>query len=162
MSLFSTLQISSNSLLSTQVGLQVVGNNIANANTPGYTRQEVVYTPAPTQLIGNLPLGLGVQIKGIIQQTDQFIGERLRAAISDVENTESQKQTYLQLESIVGEIGDTDLSTSLNRFFGSIHDVLNQPEDLAVRNLAGLQGKRLAGEILRLDMRVRQTRKDVN
>lgn len=162
MSLFSSLQISSNSLLATQVGLQVVGNNIANANTPGYTRQEVVYQPAPTQLIGNLPLGLGVQIKGIIQQTDQFIGERLRAAISDVENTESQKQTFLQLESIVGELGDTDLSTSLNRFFGSIHDVLNQPEDLAVRNLAGLQGKRLAEDIVRLDTRVRQVRKDVN
>src|SRR5688500_6935418 len=114
MSLFSTLQVASNALLTTQVGLQVIGNNIANANTPGNTRQDVVYTTAPTQLVGTLPIGLGVQIKGIIQQTDRFINERLRSAISDVENADTQKQTYLRLEAIIGEMSDTDVSTSLN------------------------------------------------
>ncbi len=162
MSLFSTLQVASNALLNTQVGLQVIGNNIANANTPGYTRQEVVYTPAPTQLIGTLPVGLGVQIKGIIQQTDRFINERLRGAISDVENAEAQKQAYLRMEAIVGELSDTDMSSALNRFFSSINDVLNQPEDLATRNLAALQGQRLAQDITRYDSRVRQIRQDVN
>lgn len=162
MSLFSTLQIGANSLLSTQVGLQVIGNNIANANTPGYTRQEVVYTPAATQMIGVMPLGLGVQIKAITQQTDRFINDRLRNAISDVQDTEAQKQTYSQLEAIVGELSDSDLSTSLNRFFSSVHDVLNQPEDLATRNLVGLQGQRLAEDITRFDSRVSQIRQDVN
>lgn len=162
MSLLGTLQLANNALLATQVGLQVIGNNVANANTPGYTRQEVVYAPAPTQLLGTLPLGLGVQIKAIIQKTDRFINERLRGAISDVESTEAQKRTYLQLESIVGELSETDLSTSLNEFFASINDVLNQPQDLAVRNLAALQGQTLAEDIQRLDSRVRQIRKDVN
>jgi flagellar hook-associated protein 1 FlgK len=59
-------------------------------------------------------------------------------------------------------LSETDLSTSLNRFFSSVHDVLNQPEDLATRNLAGLQGERLSQDITRLDSRVRQIRKDVN
>jgi flagellar hook-associated protein 1 FlgK len=162
MSLFSTLQVASNALQTTQVGLQVIGNNIANANTPGYTRQDVVYATAPTQLVGVLPIGLGVQIRGIIQQTDRFINERLRGAISDVENAETQKQTYLRLEAIIGELSDTDVSTSLNRFFSSIHDVLNQPEDLATRNLAALQGRRLAEDLTRYDARIRQIRKDVN
>lgn len=162
MSLFSTLQVASNALQTTQVGLQVIGNNIANANTPGYTRQDVVYATAPTQLVGVLPIGLGVQIRGIIQQTDRFINERLRGAISDVENAETQKQTYLRLEAIIGELSDTDVSTSLNRFFSSIHDVLNQPEDLATRNLAALQGRRLADDLTRYDARIRQIRKDVN
>lgn len=162
MSLFSTLQIAGNSLISASVGLQVVGNNIANANTPGYTRQDAIYIPAATQLVGSLPLGLGVQIQGIIQQTDRFITERLRGATSDVENTESQKQTYLKLEAIIGELSDTDLSSSLDRFFASIHDVLNQPEDLATRNLAGLQGQRLTQDIVRFDKRVRQIREDTN
>ena len=162
MSLFSTLQLASNSLISTQVGLQVIGNNIANANTPGYTRQDVIYVPAATQLVGTLPLGLGVQIQAIIQQTDRFVTERLRGATSDVENPESQKQTYLKLEAIIGELSDTDLSSSLNRFFASIHDVLNQPEDLATRNLAALQGQRLTQDIVRFDERVRQIREDTN
>ena len=49
MSLSGSLQIASNSLRATQIGLQVVGQNISNANTPGYIREEVNYAPAPTQ-----------------------------------------------------------------------------------------------------------------
>ena len=43
MSLFGSIQMGGNTLQAMQVGLQVVGNNIANANTPGYVRQEAVY-----------------------------------------------------------------------------------------------------------------------
>ncbi|MGE3779971.1 MAG: flagellar basal body protein, partial [Pirellulaceae bacterium] len=162
MSLLGTLQIANNSLIAMQVGLQVVGNNIANASTPGYTRQEVIYTPAPTQSIGTLTLGLGVQIEGIIQRTDRFVGERLRSATSDLSNTGTQKQIYLQLESILGELTETDLSSSLNRFFSAINDVVNQPEDPAVRNLAVLQGESLSSDFQRLNARVRQIRSDAN
>jgi flagellar hook-associated protein 1 FlgK len=162
MSLLGSLQIANNSLLATQIGLQVIGNNVANSNTPGYSRQDVVYEPAPIQMVGTLPIGLGVQVRAIIQHTDRFLNERLRGAISDVENTEAQKQSYLQLESIIGELSETDLSSSLSQFFASINDVLNQPEDLAVRNLTRLQAESLAQDIQRLDDRVNQIRIDVN
>ncbi len=49
MSLFGSIQMGGNTLQAMQIGLQVVGNNIANANTPGYVRQEAVYVPAPVQ-----------------------------------------------------------------------------------------------------------------
>ncbi len=39
MSLFSSIQLANNALIASQIGLQVVGNNIANANTPGYIRK---------------------------------------------------------------------------------------------------------------------------
>ena len=46
MSLFGSIQMGGNTLQAMQIGLQVVGNNIANANTPGYVRQEAIYAPA--------------------------------------------------------------------------------------------------------------------
>ena len=162
MSLFGTIQIANNALFAAQVGLQVAGNNISNANTPGYIRQEVVYAPATTQLVGGLPLGLGVKVDGIVQQVDRFLGERLRGAISDLENSATQEDYYLQLESILAELGDTDLSTSLTNFFSSINDILNQPEDISVRNLAVLQGETLLGDIERLASRAQRIRTDVN
>ena len=162
MSLFTTLQIANNALRASQIGIQVAGNNIANANTPGYIRQEVILTPAPTQQVGGLLLGLGVQVQSIVQKIDLFLEERLRGAISDLANGEAQEQTYLQLEALIGELGDTDLSTSLTSFFASIQDILNQPENIAVRNLAALQGRALADDISRLSMRVREVRADVN
>jgi flagellar hook-associated protein 1 FlgK len=162
MSLFSAIQLGNNALRAQQIGLQVTGQNIANANTPGYIREEVVFTPNRTQKIGNLLLGLGVEVTGVIQKIDKFLENRLRLAGSDRASSEAQVQTLSQLEELVGELSETDLSTSLNNFFSSISDVLNQPESASVRNLAVLQGKTLAGDIVRLSNRTRNLRSDVN
>lgn len=162
MSLFSTLQQTSNALNAAQIGLQVTGNNIANVNTPDYLRQRVIYTPAPTQAVGNLRLGLGVQVEAIVQQVDQFLEERLRGSRSDLAKGETQANTYTQLDALIGELSDTDLSTSLNNFFGSINDILNQPEDPGVRNLTILRGETLADDISRLYSRVRQVQTDTD
>jgi len=162
MSLFSSLQQSSNALQAAQIGLQVTGNNIANVNTPDYLRQRVIYTPAPTQAIGNLRLGLGVQVEAVVQQVDHFLEERLRGSRSDLAKGEAQENTYTQLDALIGELSDTDLSTSLNNFFGSINDILNQPEDLGVRNLSILRGETLAADIKRQYERVQQVQLDTN
>ena len=117
MSLLGSLQIANNSLFAQQVGLQVVANNIANANTPGYIQQRAVLTPAPTQLIGRLALGLGVEVDSIVQNVDRFLQDRLRAANGDLANSAEQESAYLELEVMIGELSETDLSTSLNNFF---------------------------------------------
>lgn len=162
MSLFSSLQQANNALQAAQVGLQVTGNNIANVNTPDYLRQRVIYTPAPTQAVGNLRLGLGVKVEAIVQQVDQFLEERLRGSRSDLAKGEAEENTFTQLDALIGELSDTDLSTSLNNFFGSINDILNQPEDLGVRNLTILRGQTLADDISRMYQRVRQVQLDTN
>ncbi len=162
MSLLTSLQLASNSLHAAQIGLQVAGNNIANANTPGYIRQSVELVPAPIQRDGTLPLGLGVQVQAIVQQVDKFLQQRLRGASSDLANGRTQEEAYTQLEAIIGELSDTDLSTSLNNFFGSIQDVLNQPEDISIRNLAVLRAQTLTGDIQRLTGRVRVLAEDAN
>ena len=162
MSLFSSIQLANNALMAAQLGVQVTGNNIANATTPGYIRQNVVLTPAATQRKGDLLLGLGVDVTAVIQQTDKFLEERLRGAVSDLSNGETQEGAYTQLETLLGELSETDLSSMMSRFFGSINDVLNQPESIPVRNLAVLQGQTLASDISRLDSRVRDIREDVN
>lgn len=162
MTLFSTIQTANNALLAAQLGLQVTGNNVANANTPGYLRQRLLLAPAPTQRYGGVLLGLGVQVEGVVQITDRFLEDRLRSAASDLANGEAQENVYVQLETLIGELSDTDLSTALTGFFNSIHDIANQPESASVRNLAVLQGRTLTDDIRRLDARVRTIRQDVN
>lgn len=162
MSLISSIQMSANTLKAQQIGLQVVGQNIANANTPGYIREEVIFKPAPTQRVGGLLLGLGVQVQAVIQKIDKFLEERLRGATSDRRSAEIQQETYLQLEGTVGELTDTDLSTGLSKFSATIQDVLSQPESIAARNLAVLEGETLAQDVSRLSQRVTSLRKDIN
>ncbi len=162
MSLFGSIRLAANTLRANQIALQVVGQNIANANTPGYIREEVVLTPAPTQRYGGLLLGMGVQVSAVIQKIDHFLEERLRGAVSDQANTTTLEQSYAQLEAIIGELSDTDLSTSMNNFFAAINEVLNQPENVSVRNLAVLQGVTLTQDINRMAARTQELRRDVN
>jgi flagellar hook-associated protein 1 FlgK len=143
-----------NTLQAMQIGLHVVGNNIANANTPGFIRERVLYAPAPVQKVGNLTLGNGVEIAGIIQNIDQFVEERLRDVGGDRASSDIQQKVYKDLEAILGELGDTDVSTSLTNFFNGIQEVVDHPEDMALRNLAVEAGKTLATRINTLHRRV--------
>ena len=162
MSLYSSIRLAANTLQANQIGLQVVGQNIANANTPGYIREEVVLAPAPTQRIGKLLLGTGVDVQAVVQKIDTFLEERLRGSVSDRADVEAQESSYLQLESAIGELNDTDVSTLLNGFFSSIAEVLNQPESTAVRQLAVLNGNALTSNINWLAGRVDEIRSGLN
>ncbi len=158
MSLFGSLQVASNTLQAMQVGLQVVGNNIANANTEGFIREKVNYAPAPVMEKGNLIIGLGVQVESITQVLDEYLGEQLRGANQDKIGAEIQNNAYKDLERLIGELTSNDLSTSLTSFFGSIEDTLNATtgDPLSIRNLVVLEGEKLAGEIQRIDDRASQ------
>src|SRR6266550_5989995 len=84
MSLLGTIQLSGNALNAASLGLQVTGNNIANANTPDYIRQRLVQSTQPGYPLGGLIVGLGVRIDGVQQIIDKFLDERMRGATSDV------------------------------------------------------------------------------
>ena len=162
MTLYSTLRMSANTLQANQIGMQVISQNIANANTEGYLREEIVYSPAPTQEYGGLLLGLGVEVEAIVQKVDYFLEDRLRSATSDLSESEVVEGTYAELEGILNELEDSDLSTALNDFFASISEILNQPESVSVRNLAVLEGESFAQDVTRLAERVTTLRTDLN
>lgn len=162
MSLYSSIRLASNTLQANQIGLQVVGQNIANANTPGYIREEVALAPALPQRLGDLLLGTGVDVQAVVQKIDLFLEQRLRGSLSDRIDAETQESSYLQLEQAIGELGDTDLSTSISNFFSSIAEILNQPESDAVRQLAVLQGSTLTSDVNRLWDRVDEIRSSLN
>src|SRR5262245_58067132 len=127
MSLISSIYMASNALQADQIGLQVVGQNVANASTPGYIRETVDYVPAGTQRDGNLLLGSGVLVAGIKQQIDNFLQEQVRGANSSVANSQLQQQTYQQLEGLLNALGNTNggtnLGSNLTSFFNSISQV---------------------------------------
>jgi flagellar hook-associated protein 1 FlgK len=163
MSLFGAIQMGGNTLRAMQIGLQVVGNNIANANTPGYVRQEAIYAPGPVQKIGNLILGTGVKVDSIVQRLDNFIQDRLVGARGDRANAEIQESTYSDLEAIMNELSkDGDLSSAMTNFFNSVDEVMKDPGNLATRNLAVGKGVALTQTITSLHSRVFGMRQVLN
>jgi flagellar hook-associated protein 1 len=128
-------------------GIQVAGQNIANATTPGYIRESLLLDANLPYRQGSLILGTGAMPVGVRQQIDRFLETRLHVASSDFAAARAREGIYKHLEGIVGELGEADLSTSLNNFLAAIHDVTNQPEVAAYRQIAVQQGLQLAGDI---------------
>ena len=147
MSLFSTIQQSATALQVNQLGLHVVGNNIANANTPGYIRQELVQSPAIGRRFGDVILGYGVRAMGVVHKLDQYTVERLRQTDSSLAASDVQATMYKQIESIFGELTQNDISSQLAEFSNSISDVLNQPGSDSLRRLVMERGSTLAANI---------------
>ena len=154
MSLFSAIQGSSNALRVNQLGLQVVGNNIANVNTPGYIRQELVQSPARSYKEGDLIIGQGVQAVGIKQKLDNFVIERLRQTQSQLSYQQQLEGTNTQIESLVNELTDKDFSSNLSRFANAFQDVANQPGSDSIRTLAISRGQELATQLRSLSSSV--------
>ncbi|NOY43030.1 MAG: flagellar hook-associated protein FlgK [Planctomycetes bacterium] len=160
MSIFGSIQMAGNTLQAMQIGLQVVGNNIANANTPGFVRERAVFTTAPVQRIGNLTLGLGVEIDGIVQIIDKSLENRLRDAGGDRASAEVQEKAYQDIQTALGELTEFDISTAITDFVNSLDQVAQNPEDIDIRNLAIGNGVRLAERISSLDRRVTTVYRD--
>ncbi len=134
--------------------VQVAGQNVANASTPGYIRNQLQLAPGSSYQSGSLILGTGVVATGVQQQIDQYLEQRIYSANSDVSTATVKDATYKQLESSVQELGNSDLSTAFSDFFSAIQNVATQPESGAFRDQAVSQGSDLASSIRTLYGRV--------
>ncbi|MFN7892836.1 MAG: flagellar hook-associated protein FlgK [Pirellula sp.] len=147
MSLFSAIQGSANALRVNQLGLQVVGNNIANVNSPGYIRQELVQAPAYGYKAGDLIIGQGVESIGVQQKVDELVLARLRETQSQLSYQEQIESSNGDLEAILNELTDKDLSTRFSALASAFQDIANQPGSDPIRAIAIQRGQELASQL---------------
>jgi flagellar hook-associated protein 1 FlgK len=163
MFLFDSLHIASNAMSASQLGIQVSGQNLTNAQTPGYVREQLLLETGTSRKRGNgTVLGTGVQIGGVTQVIDKFLEERLRSSNSDVMASATQEKFFTELEALLNETTENDLSTSLSEFFNSIDNILNQPENVSYRQMTAEQGVKLAEDINRIAGTVVEMQRDIN
>jgi len=84
MSIGSILNIAKNTLSINQSAIQVTSHNISNVNTEGYTRQEVVLTEENPSLFGDVLLGNGAKVSGVIRYCDKYLDNRFTKNILSV------------------------------------------------------------------------------
>lgn len=159
MGLNAALATANRSLEVFTAGIQVAGENIANAETPGYIREQLNLDSNIPFRKGSLILGTGAVASGVVQQIDQFLETRIHRANAEAAAAAARDEIYKQLESAIGELSDTDLSTKLNEFLAAINDLVNQPESASIRQLVVQQGQTLAEDIAALRLRIDELRK---
>jgi flagellar hook-associated protein 1 FlgK len=120
------------SLQANQAALQTTGNNIANVNTPGYSRQSVVVQTVQGQYTGGGFIGAGVDISTVQRQHSEFL-TRQAALSSSVAASDTQRLEQLKQLEDVFQGGDAGLGSAISDMMNAFSDVANAPTDLSAR-----------------------------
>jgi flagellar hook-associated protein 1 FlgK len=160
MSLNAALATASRALEVFSTAVQVSSSNIANANTPGYIREELSLAAEAPYKRGGLIVGTGVKATAVRQAIDQFLETRIHNTNSEAQAAGARESIYSQLEGQLRELGDQDLSSRFSSFLASINEVANQPEQGPLRNGIISEGELLVSDITSLRNRVDQLRID--
>ena len=131
-------------LQAAQSALQVTGNNIANVNTPGYSREAAVQSTLTPSLYGGQYLGNGTQIDAVTRSYSAY----LQSQVWSTAATASGANTFnTQLQPVVNLLAGTNagLSTAINQFFASgVAQVAANPSDMPSRQNLISQAQGLA------------------
>lgn len=152
----------SKALLIQQKAINVTGNNIANVNTPGYSRQQLqieVNTPLYSS-IG--PLGDGVRATGVERKYDRFLGAQIINESQDMGRWEAQKSGLKRAEIVLNEAGGYGLNHALSEFWATWQDLSNAPENNSVRAVLVSKSEFLADTFNRTYGDLQQAQKDID
>lgn len=130
--------------------LETTGHNIANANTDGYSRQKVVQTTNVPITKGGLIHGTGSRITGVTRVHNEFVEKRLRDSTSSNEFYQNRMEQLEQVEQIFNELDGEGLNQVINRFFNSMRDLANQPENETIRSVVRDSAKLIIKDFQRI------------
>jgi len=139
--LFSGINLALQSLLSQQQAIEVVEHNVANANTPGYRRQEAIltatvpYSPAGMEhSFGSGQIGTGVKVDYIKRYSMEFFDGRYRREQAESMRYSTSQNILTQVESTLAETGSDGLIPKLDDFWTGWQSLSADPTNLALRS----------------------------
>ena len=121
-------------LNSLQRAITTTGHNIANANTEGYSRQQVTFATRLPQQEGNSFIGSGVTVQSVRRAYDEFLGAELLSRQSSFNSLSAYHDLATRLDNLVAD-QDSGLNVSVQAFFQAMQDVANDPTSLPAREV---------------------------
>lgn len=151
-STFGSLNASYSGMAAARQGMDLAGQNIANANTNGYTRQRIntsgVAAPAQTGLFAGKPqAGQGVTVDQVARLGDVFADARVRSTASDAGYAGVRADALSSIETTLREPGPDGLSAKMSAFWSAWGDVSNQPGEAAPASVVLQDGATLSAQI---------------
>lgn len=126
------INLAQSGLSSAQSALNVVGNNINNAVTPGYSRQNIMLGQAGGKTTNVGFFGYGVQVNGVQRAYDGFINNQLRGAATEFYGLDGRYQQLSQIDNMLGN-ETNNVSVTLGNIFGALEKMSNDPASAAAR-----------------------------
>lgn len=147
LSTFHGLEAAKRGMMTQQAALYVTGHNVANANTPGYTRQRVNFVqtePFPTpglnrpQIPGQM--GTGVKAGSIERVREYFLDIQYRGENNKLGYWEARADAIAKMEDIMNEPSDNGLAKTMDQFWQALQDLSVNPENEGARSVVRQRG----------------------
>jgi flagellar hook-associated protein 1 FlgK len=156
------LQIGVTALYAQKTALSVTGENIANVNTTGYSKQTVNLEPGRTNLVNGFPVGSGVQVGSISRAYDNFLQQQLVSANSSNGGYNTQQTALQRVQQLFNEFSTNGLGTDLNSFFNAWQDLANNPSGQAERQAVLAKGQAVVSDFHQMNSSLTQVQSDAN
>lgn len=130
----SLLNVGVRALLANQVALQTAGHNIANVNTPGYSRQTVVLQTVQGQFTGGGYIGQGVDVQTVLRNQSELL-TRQSASAGSVQSADIVRAERLRQLQEVFSGGAAGLGAAINDMMNAFTDVVGAPTDITARTV---------------------------
>ena len=130
--LYGSLSIALSALASSQQALETTANNVANANTPGYSRQRSVLEPALPVNYGPLTFGTGVVISKIESLRDPILEIQLNQQTQHQSRLDTELQQLQQIQTGFGS-ASSGIGADITKFFNALQQLSPDPTNLALR-----------------------------
>lgn len=160
--LFQGLEIGTRALMAHQTALQTIGHNIANVNTPGYSRQRVRVVAATVSGTKYGPMGVGVDVDDIRHIRDLFITRQFRENQKSLGKWTYKAKTLIQMESMFNEPQDNSLSAHLNDFWNGWSNLSTNSDGSAARSSVLASANQVVNSLNRLAGSLKQQRAAVD
>ena len=143
--IYGLLSIGQSALLTQQKAIDITGNNIANVNTPGYSRQRLNIQQNSPVRIDNQTMSTGVTADtGIQRFYDQFLGAQLNGENENLGRWEAQEQALEKVELMLGDSESSGISNAMSEFWNAWQNLSNNPSGVAERTSLISAGQYLA------------------
>ncbi len=148
-------------LLSQQRAIGTVSHNIANAQTPGYTRQRVEFGTREPQNLGFGSIGNGVAIQDVQRIYDQFVISEIRSSTSAMNQMDTFHSLASQVDNILSSSGN-GVNVALSAFFSSLQELADDPSSLAARQVVLSEADSLIARFNSIDQQFDTLQDDVS
>jgi flagellar hook-associated protein 1 FlgK len=152
-SIFDALEIGRRALVSQQAVLDTVGHNLANAATPGYTRQRALLVPVPPRN--------GVEVATIQRITDRYLDFSVMTESQTLSQYQAQQGLLERLQAVFNDPAGTGLGSMLDNLFQGFQSLSVNPTDQAVRATVKDSGDQIASTIRGMWSRLDQLKSDL-
>ncbi|MFH1144585.1 MAG: flagellar hook-associated protein FlgK [Candidatus Eisenbacteria bacterium] len=146
-----TLEIARRAMMAQQAVMSVIGNNIANAGTAGYSRQIARLEAERPLSFGQIQFGDGVVLRDVERRRDLFLDQQVHNEMGSAAWWEARAERLGGIEAILGEPSDEGLGAALDAFWSSWSELSAGPEDRALRSTVREAGRNLALRLQQLD-----------